>query len=211
LRSELANAQPTTNGAALVGYYDDVNAVSTTVAAQLTYLTGYVLASTPTGSMLDFAGTSAPTGFLLCDGAAVSRATYDDLFSVIGVTWGIGDGSTTFNVPDYRRRVAIGAGGSGSATIGNAVGDTGGAETETLTDPLQLPAHNHTATTTSTTAFPIANTAGQSPLNSVTLSKPAGGTSSVAITSTTAIGNTGASAAFNIIQSAAIALKIIKT
>lgn len=75
LRSELANEQPTTNGAALVGYYDEVNNTPTTVADQLTYLTGYILSATPTGAMLDFAGTSAPSGFLLCDGSAVSRIT----------------------------------------------------------------------------------------------------------------------------------------
>ncbi len=60
--------------------------------------------ATPAGSILAFAGTSAPTGFLMCDGSAVSRNTYSTLFSVIGTSYGSGDGSTTFNLPDYRDR-----------------------------------------------------------------------------------------------------------
>ena len=63
----------------------------------------------PTGTVLAFAGSSAPSGFLLCDGRAVSRTTYTSLFSVIGTTYGSGDGSTTFNLPDMRGRVAVGS------------------------------------------------------------------------------------------------------
>lgn len=55
--------------------------------------------ATPTGTILPFGGNSAPTGFLLCDGSAVSRTTYATLFAVIGTTYGSGDGSTTFNLP----------------------------------------------------------------------------------------------------------------
>jgi microcystin-dependent protein len=62
------------------------------------------------GMIFPYAGATAPTGFLLCDGAAVSRTTYADLFALIGTTYGAGDGSTTFNVPDLRGRFAIGAG-----------------------------------------------------------------------------------------------------
>lgn len=85
------------------------------------------------GDIVDFAGTSAPSGCLVCDGSAVSRATYSALFSVIGTTWGIGDGTTTFNLPDASRLTTVGSGGSATATLGNAVGDTGGTETNTLT------------------------------------------------------------------------------
>jgi microcystin-dependent protein len=60
--------------------------------------------SMPTGAILPFAGTSAPTGFLMCDGTAVSRSTYATLFAVIGTAYGTGNGSTTFNLPDYRDR-----------------------------------------------------------------------------------------------------------
>lgn len=55
----------------------------------------------------DFAGTSAPTGWLLCDGTAVSRTTYAALFAVISTVYGVGDGSTTFNLPDGRGRVNV--------------------------------------------------------------------------------------------------------
>jgi|GEM_PF-2593356 len=82
------------------------------------------------GDFVDFAGTSAPSGCLLCDGTSYATATYPDLFAVIGYTWG-GSGAN-FNVPNAERRVMIGSGGTGTATIGNAVGDTGGAETVTL-------------------------------------------------------------------------------
>lgn len=54
----------------------------------------------PTGQVIDYAGAAAPNGFLLCNGAAVSRTTYAALFAVIGTTYGAGDGSTTFNVPN---------------------------------------------------------------------------------------------------------------
>lgn len=89
----------------------------------------------PVGVMVEFAGSSAPDGWLLCDGSAVSRTTYADLFDEIGTTWGSGDGSTTFNVPDRRNRVGIGAGPKSLAA-------TGGAETHTLTT-AEMPAHTH--------------------------------------------------------------------
>lgn len=66
----------------------------------------------PVGTMLEYAGSSAPTGYLMCDGSAVSRTTYASLFNVIGTTYGAGDGSTTFNVPDRRETVAVGVGQS---------------------------------------------------------------------------------------------------
>ena len=64
----------------------------------------------PVGSMQAYAGTSAPTGWLLCNGIAASRTTYSNLFSVIGTAYGAGDGSTTFGLPDMRGRVPMGAG-----------------------------------------------------------------------------------------------------
>jgi microcystin-dependent protein len=67
--------------------------------------------SVPTGAIHMFANvTTAPTGWLFCNGAAVSRATFSALFSVLGTTYGSGDGSTTFNIPDFRDRVGIGSG-----------------------------------------------------------------------------------------------------
>ena len=86
----------------------------------------------PSGAMVMFGGASAPTGWLLCDGAAVSRATYATLFAAIGTTWGVGDGSTTFNVPDMRGRAPIGA-GTGSGLTPRTLGSKLGEENHALT------------------------------------------------------------------------------
>ena len=66
--------------------------------------------SSPTGAIIMFSGSSAPIGWLLCDGSAVSRTTYANLFVVVSTTYGAGNGSTTFNVPDLRSRMPIGVG-----------------------------------------------------------------------------------------------------
>jgi len=94
------------------------------------------------GTIIDHAGGPTPTGYLLCDGSAVSRTTYAALFAQIGVIWGAGDSITTFNVPPLSRRVLVGSGGSGTSTLGSTVGSLGGAETHTLTI-AQMPSHNH--------------------------------------------------------------------
>lgn len=64
----------------------------------------------PTGSVFPFAGITAPEGFLLCNGQEVSRFTYAKLYGVLGDTYGAGDGTTTFNLPDYREVTLVGAG-----------------------------------------------------------------------------------------------------
>jgi microcystin-dependent protein len=104
------------------------------------------------GFMYAFAGASVPTGYLACNGAAVSRTTYAALFTAIGTTWGVGDGSTTFNVPDMTRRTFVGSGGTGTGVLGNAVGNTGGAETVTLSIS-QIPAHDHDMTLPNATVY----------------------------------------------------------
>lgn len=65
---------------------------------------------TPVGAVTMFAGATAPGGWLLCDGSAVNRITYQDLFAVISTTFGVGDGSTTFNLPDFREAAPTGVG-----------------------------------------------------------------------------------------------------
>jgi microcystin-dependent protein len=60
----------------------------------------------PSGAMVDFAGAVAPAGWLMCDGSAVSRTVYASLFASVGTGYGTGDGSTTFNLPDFRGRFA---------------------------------------------------------------------------------------------------------
>lgn len=89
----------------------------------------------PIGTVIDYAGSSVPDGWLECDGSAVSRTTYAALFAVLGTTWGSGNGSTTFNLPNLGGRVAIGKGSRN-------VGATGGAETHTLT-VNEMPSHTH--------------------------------------------------------------------
>ena len=93
--------------------------------------------SEPAGIVMPFAGSVAPEGYLLCDGSAVSRSTYSDLFTAIGTTYGAGDGSTTFNVPDLSGRVVLGVSQS------HALGTSGGEAAHTLTEN-ELPAHTHT-------------------------------------------------------------------
>lgn len=100
--------------------------------------------ATPSGVVMDYAGGSAPSGWLLCDGSAISRNTYADLFTAIGTTFGSGDGVTTFNLPDLRGRTIAGKddmGGTaanritsgGSGITGTTLGAAGGAQTHTLT------------------------------------------------------------------------------
>ena len=77
-----------------------------------------------TGSITMYAGTTAPDGWLICDGSAISRTDYADLFSVIGTTYGTGDGSTTFNIPNLKGRVPVGL--NTSDTDFDTLGETGG-------------------------------------------------------------------------------------
>jgi microcystin-dependent protein len=104
----------------------------------------------PTGTITPWSQASAPTGFLECDGAAVSRSTYAALFAVISTTYGVGDGSTTFNVPDLTDKVAVhksntknfaSTGGANTVTpTGNVAGSTANATLSTD----QLASHSHT-------------------------------------------------------------------
>lgn len=112
------------------------------------------IGAVPIGSVTAYAGQSAPAGWLLCSGQTVSRTQYSGLFLTIGTTYGAGDGSTTFALPDLRGRVPAGLdnmGGStasrltsgGSGVFGTVLGATGGTETHTLTT-AQMPSHTHT-------------------------------------------------------------------
>jgi microcystin-dependent protein len=109
------------------------------------------LLGVPPGCVLPYAGATAPDGWLLCHGQAVSRTTYADLFVAIGTVHGAGDGSTTFNVPDLRGRIAAGKDDMGGADAGRLVGGVtnrttlgggGGAATHTLATS-EMPAHSH--------------------------------------------------------------------
>lgn len=107
----------------------------------------------PAGSINDFAGTTAPTGWFLCYGQAISRTIYSDLFNVIGTIYGPGDGTSTFNIPDCRGRISAGKDNMGGVSSdrltnqpggldGDTLGATGGAERHTLT-VAELANHAH--------------------------------------------------------------------
>jgi microcystin-dependent protein len=109
----------------------NITALQTDVATLQAY-------SPPVGSLIQYVGATAPTGWLLCQGQILAISLYPSLFSVIGNVYG-GNGVTQFALPDLRGRVALGA--SGSYPLGSA----GGSETRTLTIN-EMPAHSHTGT-----------------------------------------------------------------
>lgn len=120
--------------------------------AQLTAIINAIGAAVaaPTGSIIMHGSTAAPSGYLPCDGAAVSRATYATLFGVIGTSFGTGNGTTTFNVPDMRSRLPMGAGAGPGLTV-RALGSQGGAEATVVAQanlvnfalPVTDPGHQH--------------------------------------------------------------------
>ena len=162
----------------------------------------------PSGLIFPFAGTTEPTGYLFCYGQAISRTTYADLFTAISTTYGTGDGSTTFNLPDLRGRVVAGQddmGGSSANRLtdqtgglnGDTLGATGGAETHTLTTD-QIPAHQHSETNRNI-SFGTFQTGGSgSAANGQSLTNPQ-------------TGSTGGGQAHNNVQPTIILNYIIKT
>ena len=111
---------------------------SSAVTTSLDYKVSYGI---PAGVINMWATTTAPTAWLLCDGTAVSRTTYASLFAVISTTYGVGDGSTTFNLPNLKGKVPVGR-DSGDASF-DTMGELGGAKTHTLTS-AEMPVHTHT-------------------------------------------------------------------
>ena len=116
------------------------------------FVNGAPVGAAPTGSVMAFAGSSAPTGWLIADGSAVSRTTFAALFAVVGTAYGAGDGSTTFNLPDLRARSVAGF-DSGNATgrltantaqgvSASALGNTGGEQAHSQT-AAEMATHSH--------------------------------------------------------------------
>ena len=129
----------TTVAAALINQLETkVGVNNSTDPNSLDYKIAHLMSSL-TGIIVPFGGASAPTGFLLCDGSAVSRTTYATLFGIIGTAYGVGNGSSTFNLPDLRQRFPLGKAASGT---GDTLGATGGAINGSHTHTT--PAHTHT-------------------------------------------------------------------
>ena len=103
----------------------------------------------PSGTIVPWSDSSVPTGFLECDGAAVSRSTYATLFGIIGTTYGAGNGSTTFNVPDLQDNVAVSKSGTknlgstGGANTVASTGNVGGSTANASLSTAQLASHTH--------------------------------------------------------------------
>jgi hypothetical protein len=127
------------------------NVALTATSTELNYVDGVTsaiqtqinnIASVPAGVINPWAGVagSPPTGWLLCDGTAVSRSTYSTLFGIVDTAYGVGDNSTTFNLPNLKGKVPVGL--DSTQTEFDTRGETGGAKTVTLTE-AQMPGHTH--------------------------------------------------------------------
>lgn len=163
------------------------------------------------GSIAPFAGAVIPAGWLECAGQAVSRADYAGLFLAIGTQYGVGDGGTTFNVPDLRGRAIFGkdnmngsaanrltSGGGG--VNGAALGAVGGGQSVTLTSG-EIPAHGHTERFSGSSSGGPGSLAINATAHSVA-------TNTVSVNTT---GNTGTGGAHTNVPPALVANYIIKT
>ena len=213
------NATQIADGTVTNSEYQFINSLSSNAQTQInSKLTAAGAFTIATGMILPWAAALAdkPAGYLNCDGSVVSRSTYSALFAVISTTFGSGDGSSTFGLPNFQNRMAIGKSGT------YALGSTGGATTDSFTPTgsisgstggtalteAQLPSHSHSATSTSSSSSSTSNgtiqrasgTGGGSggflrtngtptPFNTIT-----GITTTTSTTTTTSIGNTGSGA-----------------
>ena len=133
----------------------------------------FVSQAMPIGSILDFAGPNAPSGWLICDGRTISRVTYSALFAVIGTAWGVGDGSTTFALPDTRGRSGVGAGtvtDQGGLAFGFGYATKWGYVYQTITQnnlpnymltTTSVADHNHTGSTSASAVSGMTDSQGQ--------------------------------------------------
>ena len=215
------NATQIADGTVTNSEYQFINSLSsnaqTQISSKLTAAGAFTIA---TGMILPWAAALAdkPAGYLNCDGSVVSRSTYSALFAVISTTFGSGDGSSTYGLPNFQNRMAIGKSGT------YALGSTGGATTDSFTPSgsisgstggtaltiSQLPSHNHSATSTSSSS----SSTSDGVLTTGSGSGPGGGganiisgnqstrpvtgiTTSTTTTTSTSIGNTGSGATHN--------------
>ena len=194
------------NGAALVGYELRKNCpvILDYDGTQFNIVSGaHGGDGNPLGTVLPFTGSTAPNSYLLGYGQAVSRTTYADYFALVGTTYGTGDGSTTFNVPDFRGRVLAGKddmGGSAASRLtsttitsgATTLGNSGGEQTHTLVT-AEIPSHTHS------------NVVSNTPPNSISI----GGAAGVYLTNGQT-GSAGGDGAHNNVQPTIIVNYIIK-
>lgn len=149
----------------------------------------------PVGCVESFAGSVAPSGWLLCDGSTISRTTYQILFATIGTTFGAGDGATTFTLPDMKGRISVGA-GHGTNLTNRILGVKDGEENHLLT-LNEIPAHTHTYDK-------------QNGVQNIIAPAGAGITAADDPTSTVNSGSAGGGAAHNVMQPYLVLNHIIK-
>jgi microcystin-dependent protein len=136
---------------------------NTTQLATTAFVTAASAVTVPTGFLSMWPTAFAPSGYLLCNGAAVSRTTYASLFAILSTTFGAGDGSTTFNLPDYRDRMPIGAGTTyAAASTGGSKDAIVVSHNHALTDPGHLHAFDYGAYNWTVTGGPSTITANRS-------------------------------------------------
>ena len=173
----------------------------------------------PSGFVFPYAGTTEPSGYLFCYGQAISRSTYSDLFSAIGTTYGTGDGSTTFNLPDLRGRVVAGQddmGGSSANRLtgasggvnGDVLGASGGDEGHQLTT-AELATHTHGAGSYQT-AIPTSGIPEETG-NIINLQSDVEPTGFTSFSTTGSSGSTGSNSEHNNVQPTFILNYVIKT
>lgn len=150
----------------------------------------------PVGCIVPFGSDTVPENWLLCNGQAVSRTDYALLFSIIGTTYGVGDGSTTFNLPNLKGRVAVGK--DSTQTEFDNLGETGGEKTHTMTEQELVP-HNHAI---NGTAYALSGPGSQE--------FGSGGSGSLDLKTVLSIGNKGGGQPFNVLQPYQVTNYIIK-
>jgi microcystin-dependent protein len=115
---------------------------------------GEIANGVPAGSVFTFATTTPPSGYLECNGAAVSRSTYASLFSSISTTWGTGDGSSTFNLPDLRGQFVRGWDNSAGVDSGRSFASSQTDQNKEHTHSVTDPGHFHTTNVDNSNLFP---------------------------------------------------------